>query len=184
MVARLLWEQDAAGSNPVSPMPQRPVDDWNLSRQPRAVFYCQKEGVSKRASSQNRPMVDVHVLFRREGPALPLITLSNFGLKSARPALDGKLNHQLGGLENSEVYGRNRLFWPMSMHQAQTALIQRGLKRRTNTRTVPKKPIPRTTAGAGPTQTQIRATTTPIAINRRNCPRVIGSLSPILIAMT
>ena len=45
LVARLLWEQDAAGSNPVSPTRKKPVTTGILSRLPRAVFYCRHGSV-------------------------------------------------------------------------------------------------------------------------------------------
>ena len=38
-IAMLLWEQDAAGSNPVSPMPQSPVPEGNLSHPQGWLFY-------------------------------------------------------------------------------------------------------------------------------------------------
>ena len=63
--------------------------------------------------------------------------------------------------------GRKLVFCPTSMHQAQNALIQRGRKRSTTTKTVPMDPMPRTTASAGSTQTQSKATTTPRPINNR-----------------
>ena len=36
---KLLWEQDAAGSNPVSPMHNSPVPSWCLSRPARGGFF-------------------------------------------------------------------------------------------------------------------------------------------------
>ena len=45
LVARLLWEQDAAGSKPVSPMPKSPVPEGNLTAPRGAVFSCLRKRV-------------------------------------------------------------------------------------------------------------------------------------------
>ena len=47
MVARLLWEQDVAGSNPVTPMPETSFMTGSVAASPGRLFYWVESGVRK-----------------------------------------------------------------------------------------------------------------------------------------
>ena len=77
--------------------------------------------------------------------------------------------------------GGNRLFCPASIHQAQKALIQLGLKVYAHHQLGANGPNAENQCQDWIDPDLDRANTTPRAINRRNGPRVIGTLSPNLI---
>ena len=68
MVARLLWEQDVAGSNPVTPMPETSVLTVSVAASPGRLFYCLQSGVwSGCGQGTRKPSAD-HTTFRSSRP--------------------------------------------------------------------------------------------------------------------
>ena len=70
----LLWEQDVAGSNPVTPMPETSVMTDSVAASPGRLFYCLQSGVRKRCEkpfSQSMPFARLSQRY-----ALPAITLA------------------------------------------------------------------------------------------------------------
>ena len=60
----LLWEQDVAGSNPVTPMPETSVLTGSVAASPGRLFYCSVEWYEQNVRKALSEGLVLHTTFR------------------------------------------------------------------------------------------------------------------------